>query len=135
MKKGFEEFTVTSLTAYVAGFFFPVLLLYSIRDPVSYIPFFISVIIGAAILIKYKPYKGNWFRDWLGEPRRDLTLGLATGLFVGSVPLLTNYGVQSYLLTAVGIFTMSIGAALCVKLSDDYYRWSKRYKRKGGSKA
>ncbi|MCL2296333.1 MAG: hypothetical protein FWC29_04545 [Methanomassiliicoccaceae archaeon] len=106
--------------AYFGGWFFSLLFLFSFMTLTWYIPLFLSVAIGIGIIIKYRPYQKNWFRNWGMEPVHELTMGLLSGLIIGAAVLL-NSNPQGILSTAVGICAMLIGVALFVKYMKFFY--------------
>ena len=120
MKKILERVSRKGYVAHSSGVIFSILLLFSFWESVWYALFFISVAIGVILLIKYKPYRGNWFKNWEGEPRRDLTFGIMWGLFVGSIVLMLNYKSQSFFSTAVGIVGLSVVIVLFVKCLENH---------------
>ena len=118
--------------AYFGGYLFPFLLFYSLRIDweIISIPFLLlSIVIGIIMLIKYKPYRGNWFKDWMDDPRRSITLGFTMGLFVGSGILVLNYKFQDPLLTTLGLTALTIDIILMMKYFMDYYQWPEKFEK------
>jgi Predicted membrane protein len=132
MRTKSEETSSLDVVAFSGGWFFPFLLFYS---PVmgwgliSHILLLLSIIIGIMMLIKYKPYRGNWFRDWLEDPRRSVTLGLMMGLFVGSTCLILNHGFQDPLLTTFGLTALTLDIILLMKYFMDYHQWPEKFEK------
>lgn len=95
---------------------YSILLLYSFREPASYVLLAISIAIGAVLLARYNPYNGNR----IGEPRRGLALGLSFGMGAGALGLLFDYKSQSHFSIAVGVFALLV----CIILFMKYLEYS-----------
>ena len=133
VKKVSGRFSLKGYLALLCGFIFSILLTISFLGSIRYTPLFLSAVIGIVLFMIYRPYQGNWFKDWMGESRRELTFGIMFGLLFGSIRLILNYGSQSYFSTGVGIIGLCMLIALFVKCLENHRSYKNGHNDESGS--